>query len=321
MNILSAFRNLCSGDSLDRDFLESYRKVLFGQYQSLTNPVANPAAKAEADKVVGMPVSEIEWDDLYRLELAIIKLEPAIALRRRAWILRNEYKEMASPEEFKDYLASKPPPAEGDNDAEALRADLVRLQEELNWRYIVVWMLETFRGLLLQRLVRWTTGVVVVALGLMCWGESVAFAGSWTNTNLPMLAAIVVSGIMGGLVSTIRRVQGARFASNADLDLTGLEQGNTSLYLSPFLGGVFALVLFFLFAGGFVTGDLFPKVNLDGLLVSGIEKLELKEVAKLIVWSFMAGFAEKFVPDRLERLTQAANQAAPAARGPGQAGN
>lgn len=323
MNILSAFRNLWSGDGLDNGFLESYRKVLFGQYHSLTNPVENPnpPAKAEAENVIKIPPDKLEWDDLYRLELAIIKLEPASLLRRRAWILRNEYKEMASPEEYKDYLASKPPPADGDKDAEALRADLVRLQEELNWRYIVVWMLETFRSLLLKRLVRRTTSVIVIVLGLTYWGESVAFAGSWTNTNLPMLAAIVLSGVMGGLVSTIRRVQGVRFASNADLDLTELEQGNTSVYLSPFLGGVFALVLFFLFAGGFVTGDLFPKVSLDGLLVSGIEKLELKEVAKLIVWSFMAGFAEKFVPDRLERLTQTANQAAPAARGPRQAGN
>lgn len=302
-----------NADGLDDTFLESYRKVLFGQYMTLGPSENDAAARKEAEEIVKMDPDDIDWDDLYRLELAIIKLEPEASLRRRAWILRNEYREMALSDEYKDYLASNPPDVR-DSTIALLRADLVQLQQELNWRYIVTWVLETYRSLLLVRLVRWTLGVVLIALGLVFWGTSVAYIASWTNLNLPFLEATVLPGIIGGLMSTVRRIQSVRFGSNADLDLSQLEQGNTSVYLSPFLGGIFALVLFFLFASGYMIGDFFPKVTLEHLTVDGLESLELKETAKLIVWSFLAGFAEKLVPDRLERLTQSSNQSAVAGR-------
>lgn len=298
-----------SADGLDDTFFESYRKVLFGQYQSMGPSEDDPAARKEAEAIVNMDPDEIDWDDLYRLELAILKLEPELSLRRRAWILRNEYREMASAKEYNDYLASNPPDVR-DSDITLLRADLVQLQKELNWRYIVVWVLEAYRSLLLGRLVGWTLGIVLIALCLSFWGTSVAYVASWTGLNLPFLEATLLPGVVGGLMSTVRRIQSAHFGSNADLDLSQLEQGNSSVYLSPFLGGIFALVLFFLFASGYMIGDLFPKVTLDHLTVDGLESLEMKEVAKLVVWSFLAGFAEKLVPDRLERLTQAANQGA-----------
>jgi hypothetical protein len=309
MSTLSrTIKGLCQREDLDDEFLESYRKVLFGQYNSLANPVPNEAAKKEAEAVIAMPTGELGWDDLYRLELAIIKLEPAELLRRRAWILRNEYKEMVSSGEYKDYEASKPPAAGPEANIDDLRADLVRLQEELNWRYIVVWMLETYRALILKSLVCWTIGIVLLGISATYWASAVALIGSWTNLNLPFLMAIVMPGIVGGLISTVRRLHAVQFGRNADLDLTQLEQGNTSIYLSPFLGGVFALVLFFLFAAGLVTGDLFPKVSLDNLLISGLEELNYKEAAKLMAWSFLAGFAEQFVPDRLEQLAQKGGQ-------------
>jgi len=266
--------------------------------------VDNKAAKEEAESVIKTEPEELGWDDLYRLELAIIKLEPAELLRRRAWILRNEYKEMASAEEYKDYLASNPPKAENNADPDELRADLVHLQEELNWRYIVVWILEAFRSYILRRLVGATLFIVTLAAAAMYPGFVVAFVGSWTDLNLPFVMAIIIPGIVGGLISTVRSVQAVKLDHNADLDLSQLQQGNTSIYLSPFLGGIFALLLFCLFAGGFLTGSLFPKVEMDSLLISGLGQLDFKEVAKVIVWSFIAGFAEKLVPDRLDQLAQ-----------------
>ena len=301
---LNQLREWWAGDGLDAQFLESYRKVLFGQYRALGRAAENSAAKAEADSITKMDPKDISWDDLYRLELAMIRLEPAAELRRRAWVLRNEYKELASPQEYKDYLASDPPKADATTDPEELRADLVRLQEELNWRYIVVWALEAYRSRILQRLVRFTLGVVVVSVCISYVATIVAFVGSWTDLNLPMLVAVIVPGIVGGLISTVRRTQGVRFGSNADMDLSQLEQGNTGIYLSPFLGGIFAFIVFFLFAGDFLKGDLFPKVDMNSLLVSQLEHLDYKEIAKVIIWSFIAGFAERLVPDRLDQLAQ-----------------
>jgi hypothetical protein len=302
--IFSRISEWWSSGDLDDQFLESYRKVLFGQYHSLTKPVENPAAREEAESVIKLEPKDVDWDDLYRLELAIIKLESPDNLRRRAWVLRNEYKEMASPDEYKDYLASQPPKADAASDPEELRADLARLQEELNWRYIVVWMLEAYRSQILFRLVRRTLVIVAVSVIITYIASVVAYVGSWTDLNLPVLVAVIVPGIVGGLISTARRIQDAHFGNNADQDLSQLEQGNTSIYLSPFLGGIFAFLLFFLFAGGFLVGNLFPKVDMDSLLISGLDHLDYKEMAKVIIWSFIAGFAEKFVPDRLDKFAQ-----------------
>jgi len=308
MNILTIMGQICGRmiGSLDREFQDSYRNILFGQYRSLNNPVDDPKAKAEAESVINKEgeKKEITWEDLYRLELAIIKLEPVDLLRRRTWILRQEYKEVASAEEIKDYYASNPPDPEKHEDAPLLRADCIRLQEELSWRYIVVWVLEEFRSKLTRRVLLWTGVFLLFALAFASPAIIAQIGGLWLSVNLPFLVLIVVPGVIGGLVSTLRRIQTVRLDGNADLALTQLDQGNAGVILSPFLGGVFAFLLFCLFAGSFLTGSLLPKVGLENLWGAGSQELDFAEIAKLVIWSFIAGFSERFVPDRLEKLGQ-----------------
>lgn len=292
-------------DNVDREFRESYRKLLFNQYASLSKKDLIPEVQTEADRIIEINREDITWEDLYQLELAVIKLEPFDSLKRRIWILRNEYREVASVDEIKDYFASNPPDPKTAIESE-LRADAVHLQEELNWRYVVIWVFESFRGDIIKSLVGATMLLISVLLILICFWErlvnSVWLAS--TQINLPLLALIVVPGILGGLVSTLRRIQIARLGSNADADLSELEEGKLGIYLSPLLGGIFALLLFFIFTSGLMEGDLFPKFCFDDLLLGEPKDYGCTILAKLIVWSFIAGFAEKFVPDKLQRFTE-----------------
>jgi len=288
--------------SIDKRFLESYRSLLAGQYQTLSFTTSNAGAKEEAAAILQLPLDALEWDHLYRLELAIVKLEPEAMLRRRAWVLRNEYFEICSPEEAKDYEASNRPNSDT-GDLDLLRADLVRLQEELNWRYVVIWILESIRTKILRNLLAVNLPIVFV---LFLLAQLVPVA-EWVNTfvtiNLPLLAAIIMFGVLGGLVSTLRRIQAVTFGKNADLDLSELSRSNLSVYVSPIFGGIFALLLFFLFAGKLISGSLFPDVSAEALFTYPPLD-DNPELAKIIVFSFIAGFAEKFVPDNLERLTK-----------------
>ncbi|MBI4621663.1 MAG: hypothetical protein HY736_00385 [Verrucomicrobia bacterium] len=292
----------------DRKFLEEYTTLLLGQYRSLPQPPRDPLAQKDADEVValiektspaGTAPLQLEWADLYRLELALIKLEAEPLLQRRAWILRNEYAEVASDQEKSDYKDSKPPTAEPQTPPQwdALRADLVRLQEELNWRYVSLWTLESFRGRLMR-------GVVCAGLlAVVFYGVVIAGTASALNLNGTLLWMIAGAGILGALASTMRRVQQAELGGNTDLEMAGLNQGNLGVFLSPALGGLFAFVLTAIFASGLMSGGAFPKLSSDLFWGSfDGESVGTQEVAKLLVWSFISGFSERFVPDKLAKL-------------------
>jgi hypothetical protein len=64
-------------------------------------------------------------------------------------------------------------------------------------------------------------------------------------------------------------------------------------------------VLYVLFAAGRLRGALFPEIE-GGLLSGFATPAPGVDEAKLLAWSFVAGFAEKFVPDRLDRLNRRA---------------
>lgn len=298
----------------DDDFREAYGRLLLNQYRTLPRPVnattpAQPEAEtwSEGDRLASLLAAPagVEWDELYALELALIKLEPPERLVRRAWTLRSEYEEIASPTEWADYQTSGPPKASAAGAAEiaALRADLIRLQEELNWRYMSLWTLEAFRGLLLAGVV-WGAALVLAGGALLAW-----FANARLGLNGLLLFAIAGAGVLGGLASALRRVTQATLSGNTDLEMAGLNNGNLGVYISPALGGMFALLLTCLFASGLLSGSGFPQ--LDGTLLCGQMTCAAwadGELAKLLVWAFISGFCERFVPDRLAKLAADASQ-------------
>src|SRR5258706_115651 len=93
------------------------------------------------------------------------------------------------------------------------------------------------------------------------------------------------------------------------MNLIELERGQGSIYISPFLGAGFAIVLYVLFASGLLKGALFPDFPKEGSLLYGFAPaLQGMDQAKLLIWSFIAGFAEAFVPDRLDELSKRASE-------------
>jgi len=73
-----------------------------------------------------------------------------------------------------------------------------------------------------------------------------------------------------------------------------------SLWIVPVTGLVFAIVLSLIFVGGVVTGPLFPEMD-KGMINS-------TNVSRFLVWSFIAGFAERLMPDVIDRLAENAKK-------------
>lgn len=121
---------------------------------------------------------------------------------------------------------------------------------------------------------------------------------------------VFVCGIVGGFVSIQQRVKNI---SNEELEL--LCGSIWQVLLIPIFGAVFALVLYSVFLSGLLNSNMFPAFAIPQPSSSGPDTQFIiavlretypqtgPDLAKLIFWCFVAGFAERFVPQIISNLT------------------
>jgi hypothetical protein len=87
------------------------------------------------------------------------------------------------------------------------------------------------------------------------------------------------------------------------VNFLSLKYGRLSIYFNPVSGAIFAVILYFILVGRMISGTIFPKINSDaGIFYLTPPLSGCEDYAKLFVWAFISGFAERFVPDTLDRL-------------------
>ena len=87
------------------------------------------------------------------------------------------------------------------------------------------------------------------------------------------------------------------------------------IFLSPIFGGLFAIVLYAVFVSGIIQGELFPKFKGTEDEFSTPYEFADKtlpatnsDLSKAILWAFIAGFAEGFVPNFIDKLVKDSEQ-------------
>lgn len=267
-----------------------------------------------------------------------------------------------------------------------LRADIRYLLSKFYLYYAMLPMREDVRERLTRRAVRITIAILVIILVLAIISlGGLRFLTELTTKQLfditgifgITVGSVVFAGIIGGCVSMLQRIQSAPTEGDALFNLASLTNGWVGLSLSPLYGGIFAAVLFFLFAAGVLKGAVFPTIETADSDVAVVEHeeapspspsptasatpqtgteataaapaaspaaptpspsataaaspspspspknltetqrtgiLHAKDFIKqtgpkngvsfalLMIWSFIAGFAERLVPDTLNRL-------------------
>ncbi len=180
----------------------------------------------------------------------------------------------------------------GDTGGEPQRADQGTLDAH---RLLVMWLF---------------ISTLVIGLGFLAL---VLYFDVTGRGGVTVLLAVLVAGAGGGFVSSLRRLYSFQdiFPRREYVQLFRKMNFYVVAYslVPAVVGMIGAVMVYLMFAAGLLRGDLFPEFHcaagqcddFHGFVANWSPK-DAAANAKAIVWGFIAGFSERFVPDILNRL-------------------
>ncbi len=309
---------------------KSYFKMCLGRYRLVDDVHKEKVPRAVT--VIDEVIQKVElndavcWEDLCILEKALLLFLTREEMECRLPFLADMYRSIVGDKTLTIRMKIKISDLKGVSD-ETLRGETEELIDDM-YRHLALYSSCRKQR---TRMIGTISSAVLILLALVCM---MLFNPNFFTVpyfKAPMIYVIIAGGI-GGMIGVIRRIQGMASINMNGLTYIDLKYDRLNILLAPVYGATFSMVLFLLFTSGFLTGDMFPAIK----TISDADITKLPEVvpnvpyvyafmtdfvkntypasgadcAKLIVWSFIAGFAEKFVPDALDRLTARSKEAA-----------
>jgi hypothetical protein len=261
-------------------------------------------------ELLGKAPGDLTWSDVYAFERLVTRAVPFERLKRLGPFIRDEYKDAVGPEAYQAYEKGTPSPADDSNEA-ALRADIEQVQCELQWVYILKPLEEASRNYLTRWLSFMMFGLTLLLIGWITFNH---FLVHQSEPGPQPIAFVIFAGALGATFSAQRRIQTAGASRSTLISL--MQSGSTrlSVQIAPIIGALSACVLALLFGSGLISGAVFPKVAVIHASQEAVPLLlplnSANDVpfAMLLVWSFVAGFAERLIPDALDRLAAQAGK-------------
>lgn len=155
--------------------------------------------------------------------------------------------------------------------------------------------------------VRHLAYVVIGTLALAILGF-VLLGNTELGSSLSFAYPVALVGTAGGTANAARRVQRLQQESVPVQQSVPLRLAVAQTWLSPIIGGTFAVLLYCVFLAGMLQGEFFPTFACadtpftDYSTFSSCNPATNADAAMALVWGFVAGFAERFVPNVLDRF-------------------
>jgi hypothetical protein len=265
-------------------------------------------------------------DHVHNLHLLLGKLLPAEALEASLPATREDYRVRVASDTYNAYTASptykalagcKPIP-DGVERFHLLQADFIQLINEIRKLHLLDYHVEETRTYVIKNLRRTLYKLIavpaaIVLLFLILRTTNSAAFGSAAGTAqhalvlATLLSLAAITGAVGSFISALLRIAAVPESTEVARNAVALRYSE-SIRLSPVTGFVFAILLCFIFGGHLINGILFP--NTDGLARWPDLLFSAAELAKLVVWAFLVGFAERLMPDMLDRMVAKAGNPA-----------
>jgi len=273
-----------------------------------------------------------DQSDAYVREVMLLRHMSHVELVARIQALRQNLREMMSPPDYDELMrqldtisaknaasgaaAEQDPPnlgAKPYDRLQYLREEAKALLDRSYRRYVLLPKVEQQRSAISRRMLIW-----VGFAALLLWAILFLYrytGQAWLGKVSIAYLTAAIAGSVGATVSTLMRLQKVDTRREPLMLWMNLQEGAISLWLSPILGALFGLLFLLVMRAGLVSGTLFPDFDVGHWRTSGLH-VDLnacpgdancgnlyRDYTWLIIWTFAAGWAERLVPDVLNRLT------------------
>jgi phosphate/sulfate permease len=157
-----------------------------------------------------------------------------------------------------------------------------------------------------------TRRLVTSLLWLIAGSAAILIGFLVTKQPISVWGVVMTFGICGGFIGVQRRLK-----EFTEEDLQLLASSWPYVFLSPLAGGILAVILYMLFVSQLLSGELFPSFEPGRTEPKDFSRLldctakAYTDYAKIIVWSFIAGFSESFVTDIIGSFAKSAQPKTP----------